>query len=57
MSQTEKAKTFVELHQSGTFIMPNFWDPGSAIMLERLGFQALASTSAGFANAVGKLDS
>ena len=57
MSQKEKAKTFVELHKSGTFIMPNFWDPGSAIMLERLGFQALASTSAGFANAVGKLDS
>lgn len=57
MSQSEKAKRFTELHQSGTFIMPNFWDPGSALMLERLGFQALASTSAGFANAIGKLDS
>lgn len=57
MSQVDKANTFAALHQVGTFIMPNFWDQGSAIMLERLGFQALASTSAGFANAIGKLDS
>ena len=57
MSQNEKGRTFESLHEKGTFVMPNFWDPGSAIMLERLGFKALASTSAGFANAIGKLDS
>ena len=57
MSQSDKGRIFAELHQQGTFIMPNFWDVGSAVMLERLGFKALASTSAGFANAIGKLDS
>ena len=57
ITHQEKGSTFKALHESGTFIMPNFWDPGSAIMLERLGFKALASTSAGFANAIGKLDS
>ena len=36
--------------------MPNFWDAGSARTLERLGFQAIASTSAGFAQSLGKLD-
>lgn len=56
-TQHEKAAAFRTLHDSGTFIMPNFWDLGSARMLENLGFKSLASTSAGFANAIGKLDS
>jgi 2-methylisocitrate lyase-like PEP mutase family enzyme len=55
-TQQEKGHAFEALHTSGTFVIPNFWDCGSAVMLERLGFQALASTSAGFAQAIGKLD-
>ncbi len=47
---------FRALHQSGTFVMPNPWDAGSAIRLEKLGFRALASTSAGAAWALGKDD-
>ena len=55
-SQTNKAKRFKALHQQGTFVMANFWDVGSAVMLEKLGFKALASTSAGFAQSIGKLE-
>ncbi|HYV23621.1 MAG TPA: isocitrate lyase/phosphoenolpyruvate mutase family protein [Pyrinomonadaceae bacterium] len=40
---------FHELHESGCFVLPNPWDAGSAIYLEHLGFQAVATTSAGFA--------
>jgi 2-methylisocitrate lyase-like PEP mutase family enzyme len=47
---------FRELHAAGLFVMPNPWDVGSAKLLASLGFQALASTSAGFAWASGKLD-
>jgi 2-methylisocitrate lyase-like PEP mutase family enzyme len=36
--------------------MPNPWDPGSAVLLESLGFQALATTSSGFAATLGRLD-
>ncbi|MEZ5559181.1 MAG: isocitrate lyase/phosphoenolpyruvate mutase family protein [Pseudomonadales bacterium] len=55
-SQYEKARNFVDLHAAGTFIIANFWDAGSAVLLERLGFKALATTSAGFAQALGRLD-
>ena len=55
-NQHSKAEAFQALHNDGTFIMPNFWDVGSARILEGLGFQALASTSAGFALGQGKLD-
>jgi 2-methylisocitrate lyase-like PEP mutase family enzyme len=41
--------TFRALHESGCFVMPNAWDPGSAVFLASLGFPALASTSSGFA--------
>jgi 2-methylisocitrate lyase-like PEP mutase family enzyme len=41
--------TFRELHESGCFVLPNPWDAGSAFYLERIGFKALATTSAGFA--------
>src|SRR6185436_11081066 len=40
---------FRELHESGCFVLPNPWDAGSAFYLERIGFKALATTSAGFA--------
>jgi 2-methylisocitrate lyase-like PEP mutase family enzyme len=42
-------EAFHALHASGCFVMPNPWDVGSAVFLERLGFQALATTSSGFA--------
>src|SRR5207249_3929816 len=40
---------FRKLHESGCFVIPNPWDPGSARYLRHLGFRALATTSAGFA--------
>ena len=42
-------EAFRKLHESGGFVLPNPWDAGSAIYLERAGFKALATTSAGFA--------
>lgn len=48
---------FHELHaHDELFLMPNPWDLGSAKLLASLGFEALATTSAGFAWALGKLD-
>jgi 2-methylisocitrate lyase-like PEP mutase family enzyme len=47
---------FRALHQSGCFAMPNPWDIGTAIYLHNLGFEALATTSAGFAFSRGKSD-
>src|SRR5256714_1662771 len=46
---TQKIETFRRLHESGCFVMPNPWDVGSAVLLEQMGFTALATTSAGFA--------
>jgi len=48
---------FRELHESGCFVIPNPWDPGTARALASLGFQALATTSAGFAHSRGLPDS
>ena len=48
---------FRELHEKGCFVLPNPWDVGSAVFLETLGFQALATTSAGFAFSRGLPDS
>lgn len=48
---------FRALHETGCFVLPNPWDRGSAIYLEVLGFQALATTSAGFAFSRGLADS
>ena len=45
----QKRSRFRQLHQSGCFVIPNPWDVGSARLLQSLGYQALASTSAGFA--------
>jgi 2-methylisocitrate lyase-like PEP mutase family enzyme len=48
---------FLELHRAGSpLLMPNPWDRGSAVMLESLGFEALATTSSGFAATLGRLD-
>jgi len=44
-----RRSVFRRLHESGCFVMPNPWDAGTARYLERLGFRALATTSAGFA--------
>lgn len=55
-SQTSTAAKFRALHESGCFVLPNPWDIGTAIYLERLGFKALATTSAGFAFSCGKSD-
>lgn len=44
------------MHESGCFVLPNPWDAGSAIFLEHAGFQALATTSAGFAFSKGLPD-
>jgi len=56
-TQSEKAKRFRELHQrSSAFIIPNPWDIGSARLLAHLGFEALATTSVGYAFSVGKRD-
>jgi len=54
---TARRQVFRKLHESGCFVIPNPWDPGSARYLRHLGFQALASTSAGFAFSRGLPDS
>ena len=51
-----KRAIFRQLHESGHFIVPNPWDIGGVRRLEKLGFKALASTSAGAAWALGKQD-
>src|SRR5262245_16270422 len=54
MSAVER---FRELHaRDGVFVLPNPWDIGSAKLLASLGFEALATTSAGFAWSLGRLD-
>ncbi len=53
---SNKLAVFRALHQAGCFVMPNPWDVGSARMLERLGFAALATTSSGFAWSAGRAD-
>src|SRR6266700_1625233 len=54
--QAKKAAAFAALHAGEPFVIPNPWDAGSARMLAALGFQALASTSSGFAFTLGRLD-
>ena len=55
-TQAQKAADFVALHEGEAFIIPNPWDAGSARVLEGLGFEALATTSSGFAFTLGRLD-
>jgi 2-methylisocitrate lyase-like PEP mutase family enzyme len=57
-TQGEKASAFQALHGRGSaFIIPNPWDVGTARLLAHLGFEALATTSAGYAFSVGQRDS
>jgi 2-methylisocitrate lyase-like PEP mutase family enzyme len=57
MEQKAKALLFRSLHERpGAFVIPNPWDAGTAILLAGLGFEALATTSAGLAFALGRRD-
>ena len=56
-TQSEKAERFRALHRgAGAFIIPNPWDRGTARLLAHLGFEALATTSAGYAFSMGRPD-
>jgi 2-methylisocitrate lyase-like PEP mutase family enzyme len=55
-TQSEKAARFRALHEGEPFPIPNPWDPGSARVLEALGFEALATSSSALAFTFGKLD-
>jgi 2-methylisocitrate lyase-like PEP mutase family enzyme len=54
----QKAELFAQLHEreDKALILPNAWDVGSARILEAMGFEAIATTSAGFAFSLGKRD-
>jgi 2-methylisocitrate lyase-like PEP mutase family enzyme len=55
--QVKRAERFLALHRPGKpLLMPNPWDVGSARLLASLGFDALATTSSGFAATLGRLD-
>ncbi len=57
LTQAEKGKVFQALHaRNRAFIIPNPWDIGTARLLGHLGFEALATTSAGYAFSVGQPD-
>ena len=56
-TQAEKASAFRALHERpGAFIIPNPWDAGTAKLLASLGFEALATTSLGLSNSLGRPD-
>jgi 2-methylisocitrate lyase-like PEP mutase family enzyme len=58
MTRDQKFETFRALHERpGTFVIPNPWNAGTARILTALGFEALATTSAGHAFSVGRRDS
>jgi len=56
LTHAEKAEGFAALHEGEPFVIPNPWDAGSARALAALGFQALATTSSGFAFTLGRRD-
>src|SRR5882757_659028 len=57
MKQPELYERFRALHeQQGGFLMPNAWDGTSALLLKEAGFQALGTSSAAIASALGRLD-
>jgi len=57
LTQAEKGRAFRALHQrKQAFVIPNPWDVGTARLLAHLGFEALATTSAGYAFSVGQQD-
>jgi len=53
----DRAARFRELHEDGCFVLPNPWDPGSAVALASLGFRALATSSAALGFALARQDS
>lgn len=53
---SDKRAAFREMHRAGCFLLPNPWDAGGARLLERLGYRALATTSAGYAWSQGQAD-
>jgi len=53
---SEKRRVFRSMHESGCFVLPNPWDTGSARLLAHLGFEALATTSSGYAWTTGRAD-
>ena len=55
-TDAERRAEFRRLHESGCFLLPNPWDIGSALLLQHLGFQAVASTSSGHAWSIGQPD-
>jgi 2-methylisocitrate lyase-like PEP mutase family enzyme len=55
-TQQQKGEAFKRLHEGEPFVMPNPWDIGTAKAMQALGFSALATTSAGFAFTLGRLD-
>jgi 2-methylisocitrate lyase-like PEP mutase family enzyme len=55
-SQDQKAERFRALHEGEPFLIPNPWDAGSAKLFAALGFEALATTSSGFAFTLGRQD-
>jgi 2-methylisocitrate lyase-like PEP mutase family enzyme len=58
LTREDKYKILRALHERpGTFVIPNAWDAGSAKILTALGFEALATTSAGYAFEIGRTDS
>lgn len=57
ITQAEKARAFRALHErSKILVMPNPWDAGTAKLFASLGFEALATTSLGFASSLGRVD-
>jgi 2-methylisocitrate lyase-like PEP mutase family enzyme len=57
LTQAEKGNAFRALHErDGAFIIPNPWDIGTARLLAKIGFEALATTSAGYAFSAGRQD-
>ena len=56
-TQVEKGRLFAAMHtREGAFIIPNPWDVGTARLLAQIGFEALATTSAGYSFSVGQRD-
>jgi 2-methylisocitrate lyase-like PEP mutase family enzyme len=57
LGQAERTERFLALHDGpAPLLLPNPWDQGSAKLLAALGFEALATTSSGFAATIGRLD-
>lgn len=54
--QAGRAELFRKLHEQGTFVLANAWDPGTARLLTSLGFPALGTTSGGLALSLGRVD-